>query len=137
MLVVLNCTPVPRHDYRVGVPRGGVWREILNTDAAAFGGSGIGNLGTVIADDIPFHARPASLRLTLPPLAALYLAPGALIAGRGSPEPELQRDAGAEGARRLVLADVGEEDPGPQVDEVGERGAEAEAERVASPPPVL
>ena len=75
VLVVFNSTPVPRHDYRVGVPIGGVWREILNTDAAAFGGSGMGNLGTVTADAIPFHARPASLRLTLPPLAALYLAP--------------------------------------------------------------
>ena len=106
---------------------GGVWREILNTDAAAFGGSGMGNLGAVTADDIPCHARPASLRLTLPPLAALYLAPGALI---GSAEPELQRQARAEGARRFVAADVGEEDPGPQVDEVGERGAEPEAERV-------
>ena len=75
VLVVFNSTPVPRHDYRIGVPIGGVWREILNTDAAAFGGSGMGNLGTVTADAIPFHARPASLRLTLPPLAALYLAP--------------------------------------------------------------
>jgi 1,4-alpha-glucan branching enzyme len=75
VLVVMNCTPVPRHDYRVGVPRGGLWREILNTDAAAFGGSGMGNLGTVMAEEHPFHARPVSLRLTLPPLAALYLAP--------------------------------------------------------------
>jgi 1,4-alpha-glucan branching enzyme len=75
VLVVLNCTPVPRHDYRIGVPRGGLWREILNTDAAAFGGSGLGNLGTVMADEHPFHARPVSLRLTLPPLAALYLTP--------------------------------------------------------------
>ena len=75
VLVIFNSTPVPRHDYRVGVPIGGVWREILNTDAAAFGGSGMGNLGAVTADDISSHARPASLRLTLPPLAALYLAP--------------------------------------------------------------
>ena len=75
VLVVFNCTPVPRHDYRVGVPFGGLWREILNTDAGAFGGSGMGNLGAVTAEEIPCHARPASLRLTLPPLAALYLAP--------------------------------------------------------------
>ena len=80
VLVVLNCTPVPRHDYRIGVPRGGLWREILNTDAAAFGGSGMGNLGTVMAEEHAFHARPVSLRLTLPPLAALYLVPAA--AGR-------------------------------------------------------
>ncbi len=76
ILVVLNCTPVPRHDYRVGVPLGGTWREILNTDASAFGGSGLGNLGAVTADAHPAHGRPASLRLTLPPLAALYLKPG-------------------------------------------------------------
>ena len=75
VLVVMNCTPVPHHDYRVGVPRGGLWREILNTDAAAFGGSGMGNLGTVMAEEHAFHARPVSLRLTLPPLSALYLAP--------------------------------------------------------------
>ena len=72
---LFNCTPVPRHDYRVGVPVGGRWREMLNTDAAAFGGSGMGNLGGVTADDVPCHGRPASLRLTLPPLAALYFAP--------------------------------------------------------------
>ena len=60
VLAVFNCTPVPRHDYRVGVPTGGVWREILNTDAAAFGGSGMGNLGAVTADDasLPRAARP-------------------------------------------------------------------------------
>ncbi len=75
VLVVFNCTPLPRHDYRVGVPFGGVWRELLNTDATPFGGSGAGNLGAVAADEHAFHARPASLRLTLPPLAALYLKP--------------------------------------------------------------
>jgi 1,4-alpha-glucan branching enzyme len=72
IVAVLNCTPVPRHDYRVGVPSGGVWKELMNTDSQMFGGSGMGNLGTVIADDVSCHGRPASLRLTLPPLAALY-----------------------------------------------------------------
>jgi 1,4-alpha-glucan branching enzyme len=75
VLALFNCTPVPRHDYRVGVPVPGVWREILNTDAAAFGGSGMGNMGAVTTEDHPFHARPVSLRVTLPPLAALYFAP--------------------------------------------------------------
>jgi 1,4-alpha-glucan branching enzyme len=75
VLCLLNCTPVPRHDYRVGVPVRGRWRELFNSDAAAFGGSGMGNLGGVVADDIPCHARPASLVLTLPPLAALYFVP--------------------------------------------------------------
>ena len=81
---------------------GGVWREILNTDAAAFGGSGMGNLGTVTADDVPCHARPASLRLTLPPLAALYLA--LLVARRALP---WARRAWSEPlARRFALADL-------------------------------
>ena len=75
MLCVFNCTPVPRHDYRVGVPVRGRWRELLNSDAAAFGGSGMGNMGGVTADDSPLHGRPASLRLTLPPLGAVWLMP--------------------------------------------------------------
>jgi 1,4-alpha-glucan branching enzyme len=60
----------------VGVPHGGVWNEILNTDAAAFGGSDLGNLGAVTADDVSAHGRPASLRLTLPPLSALFFRRG-------------------------------------------------------------
>ncbi|HXU04706.1 MAG TPA: alpha amylase C-terminal domain-containing protein, partial [Polyangia bacterium] len=75
VLCLFNCTPVPRHDYRVGIPLGGRWRELLNSDAAAFGGSGMGNLGGVTADRFGIHGRPASLRLTLPPLAAVYLTP--------------------------------------------------------------
>jgi 1,4-alpha-glucan branching enzyme len=76
VLCVFNCTPVPRNDYRVGVPIHGRWRELLNSDAEAFGGSGLGNLGGVTADAVACHGRPASLRLTLPPLAAIYLTPG-------------------------------------------------------------
>jgi len=71
--VILNFTPVPRHNYRVGVPRGGFWSERLNTDAAAYGGAGWGNLGGVEASPTGFHGRPCSLTLTLPPLAALFL----------------------------------------------------------------
>ena len=70
VLCLFNCTPVPRQDYRVGVPTGGRWRELMNSDAAVFGGSGMGNLGSVVADDVACHGRPASLRLTLPPLSA-------------------------------------------------------------------
>jgi 1,4-alpha-glucan branching enzyme len=72
MLVVCNFTPVPRFNYRVGVPLKGFWREILNSDAREYGGSGIGNLGGLNADSIPFHGRPFSLNLTLPPLAISY-----------------------------------------------------------------
>jgi 1,4-alpha-glucan branching enzyme len=71
-LFVGNFTPVPRFNYRVGVPRGGFWREILNSDASDYGGSGHGNLGGVEAVPIPFHGRSHSISLTLPPLAALF-----------------------------------------------------------------
>lgn len=71
ILVVCNFTPVPRFDYRIGVPREGFWKEILNTDSYIYGGSNLGNLGGVYAEDIPFHNRPYSLRLTLPPLAVV------------------------------------------------------------------
>jgi len=74
-LVVLNMTPVPRPDYRIGVPFGGRWREILNTDAAAYGGSGVGNMGGVDASGEGAHGQPASLTLTLPPLSTLILSP--------------------------------------------------------------
>jgi 1,4-alpha-glucan branching enzyme len=72
ILVVCNFTPVPKYHYRVGVPRGGFWREILNSDAAVYGGSGLGNSGGVEAAPVPAHQRSHSLALTLPPLGALF-----------------------------------------------------------------
>jgi len=72
ILIVCNFTPVPREGYRVGVSHGGFWREMLNSDAREYAGSGIGNLGGVNAEEIPTHGRPFSLDLTLPPLAALF-----------------------------------------------------------------
>jgi len=71
--VVCNFTPVPRYDYRVGVPCGGYWQELLNSDAVEHGGSGHGNFGGVKADDQEFHGRPYSLELTIPPLGTLFL----------------------------------------------------------------
>jgi 1,4-alpha-glucan branching enzyme len=73
VLAVGNFTPVPRYNYRVGVPRGGFWKELLNSDARDYGGSGQGNLGGVEAAKIQFHNRPYSLNLTLPPLSILFL----------------------------------------------------------------
>ncbi len=72
-LVVCNFTPVPRHDYRLGVPATGRWNEIINTDAATYGGSNLGNDGGVLAEAMPSHDFPCSLSLTLPPLSALIL----------------------------------------------------------------
>jgi 1,4-alpha-glucan branching enzyme len=72
-VVVCNFTPVPRHGYRLGVPYGGKWQEVLNSDAALYGGSNMGNGGTVWADGEPSHEQPCSLALTLPPLSTLIL----------------------------------------------------------------
>ena len=70
---VFNMTPVVRESYRIGVPEGGSWREALNTDSKHYGGSGVGNLGRVSAEPIPWHGHDWSVSLTLPPLAAVYL----------------------------------------------------------------
>ena len=70
--VVCNFTPVTHFNYRVGVPQPGFWRELLNSDAREYGGSGQGNLGGVEAAPIPLHGRPYSLTITLPPLAAVF-----------------------------------------------------------------
>ncbi|HVE49995.1 MAG TPA: 1,4-alpha-glucan branching protein GlgB [Casimicrobiaceae bacterium] len=77
IVVVCNFTPVPRMNRVVGVPFGGRWREALNSDAAVYGGSGIGNLGGVVAAPVPAHGHYHSLSLTLPPLSALFLVPDA------------------------------------------------------------
>jgi 1,4-alpha-glucan branching enzyme len=75
VLAVFNFTPVPRPGYQVGVPTGGYWRELLNSDAKEYGGSGMGNMGGARSQERPVHGRPFSLNLTLPPLAALFLKP--------------------------------------------------------------
>lgn len=74
-LVVSNMTPVPRNDYRVGVPIAGRWVELLNTDADLYGGVNMGNGGSAVASDHPMHGHGQSLALVLPPLATLILAP--------------------------------------------------------------
>jgi 1,4-alpha-glucan branching enzyme len=73
VLVICNFTPVPRPNYRVGAPRGGYWRELLNSDATVYGGGGWGNGGGVHTTPIPLHGRTHSLTLTLPALSALFL----------------------------------------------------------------
>ncbi|MCX6894659.1 MAG: alpha amylase C-terminal domain-containing protein, partial [Verrucomicrobia bacterium] len=70
-VVILNLTPVPRHNYRIGLPRQGEWREALNSDAKIYGGSGMGNLGRVTATEQPRHSQPFSANFTLPPLSIL------------------------------------------------------------------
>ena len=75
VVIACNFTPVPRHNYLLGVPLSGHWRELLNSDAPIYGGSGIGNLGGVNAAPVPAHGRYQSVALTLPPLAVVFLAP--------------------------------------------------------------
>jgi len=75
VLCVCNFTPVPRQAYRLGVPSGGWYRELLNSDSAIYGGSNLGNGGGVQAEAVPSHGQPFSVSLTLPPLAVLFLKP--------------------------------------------------------------
>jgi len=75
LLCACNFTPLTRQGYRVGVPRPGYYREILNTDAALYGGSDVGNSGGVPSEPTPWHGQPHSVVLTLPPLAAVWLVP--------------------------------------------------------------
>ncbi len=72
VLVVCNFTPVPREGYRLGVPRAGFWKEVLNSDAHEYWGSGMGNQGGVVAHSIASHGRPHSVEITIPPLGVVY-----------------------------------------------------------------
>jgi 1,4-alpha-glucan branching enzyme len=72
---ITNYSPVVRTDYEIGMPQVGVWHEVLNTDAHDFGGSGQGNLGVVLATSGESHGQPAHARVTLPPLATIWLRP--------------------------------------------------------------
>ncbi len=73
--MVCNFTPMARHGYAIGVTQAGEWEELLNSDAARYGGSNVGNHGSVTATGLPMHDQPASLTLTLPPLSTLILVP--------------------------------------------------------------
>jgi 1,4-alpha-glucan branching enzyme len=91
ILVACNFTPLARHDYRLGVPRAGWWREVLNSDAKEYWGQGIGNLGGVGATADPIHGQPYSVAVTLPPLAVVFFksearGPGPTLPS--APEPE-------------------------------------------------
>jgi 1,4-alpha-glucan branching enzyme len=75
LLIALNFTPAPHHQFRIGVSGPGWYAERFNSDALHYGGSGMGNLGGVHAEPVPSHNRPWSIAVTLPPLAALIFAP--------------------------------------------------------------
>jgi 1,4-alpha-glucan branching enzyme len=86
VVVALNYTPVARRNYRLGVPREGSWRELLNSDAPIYGGSGQGNFGAV--ESVPFgsHSQPHSVTVTLPPLGAVLFTPAEQAASSATGE---------------------------------------------------
>jgi 1,4-alpha-glucan branching enzyme len=75
LLFVCNFTPVVRQNYRVGVPQEGLWKEVLNSDAPLYGGSGQGTFGGLQAVPLPAHGQPCSLNVTLPPLGIVVFQP--------------------------------------------------------------
>jgi 1,4-alpha-glucan branching enzyme len=75
LLFIGNFTPVPRHDYRLGVPVAGDWEEVLNSDNLRYGGSGVLNQGTITAEEVPAHGYDQSITVTVPPLAAVFIGP--------------------------------------------------------------
>ncbi|MDX6515667.1 MAG: 1,4-alpha-glucan branching enzyme, partial [Gaiellaceae bacterium] len=75
LICACNFSPVPRPDYRLGLPFGGRWKEALNTDSEHYGGTNVGNLGVIGAEEQPWHDQPFSARVTLPPLGVVWLIP--------------------------------------------------------------
>jgi 1,4-alpha-glucan branching enzyme len=73
LVCVANFSAVPHEGYRLGMPSAGEWTEVLNTDADAYAGSGVGNLGSVTAEEEPWHGQPASATVRVPPLGAVWL----------------------------------------------------------------
>jgi 1,4-alpha-glucan branching enzyme len=99
-VAVFNLTPVVREGYRLGVPSGGTWLELCNTDAGEYGGSGTGNLGSIETSAVPAHGYPASLELTLPPLGALVLGQAAV---HEEPAPARKAPARKSAARKAAV----------------------------------
>ncbi|WP_210480875.1 1,4-alpha-glucan branching protein GlgB [Naasia sp. SYSU D00948] len=116
---IFNFGGNPVGPYRIGLPQEGVWDELLNSDATEFGGSGVGNFGSVTAEPVPHQGQPASAEITIPPLGALYLKPRSAVQ---EPPAELPAEAAAP------------EGPAEREDEITEeqRAAQAEAEQRAA-----
>ncbi len=74
VIVVANFTPIPRHNYRIGVPKDAKWNEILNSDAVQYGGGGMGNFGGVAANPVPYHGEDQSINILIPPLGIVMFA---------------------------------------------------------------
>ena len=108
---VANFSATPHLEYRVGLPQAGRWREILNTDAAIYGGSGVGNMGVIEAVPEPWHGKPASAVITVPPLGVLWLTPEDDAAADPVVADVVADDgAAADGAADVVVGDVAVDD---------------------------
>ena len=75
LVCVVNFAGNPHEGYRIGLPHAGTWQEVINTDDPQYGGSGVVNIGELVAEEIPWNGRPYSVELRVPPLGALWLAP--------------------------------------------------------------
>jgi hypothetical protein len=102
---------VPRYGYRLGVPRDGFWREVANSDASDYGGSGVGNLGGCEAQEVPSHGHPYSIEATLPPLGAVFFKQPQRIADGPSPRPSGRPLRGTGDLRSRPDQSVGEGRP--------------------------
>ena len=97
MIVMINFTPVPRRDYRIGVPQADGYEEVFNSDAVSFGGSGVRNEGTRSVEGIPWHCFGQSVTVTVPPLAAIYLKPVFAATETDPDRPAEDRESGDSG----------------------------------------
>jgi 1,4-alpha-glucan branching enzyme len=106
---ITNFSGTPHHRYRLGLPHPGRWNEILNTDAESYGGSGVGNLGAVVAEEVPWHGQPYSALVTLPALAAVWLEPAErVVPARVEGEPsDASRALGTSGRTGATPAKSG------------------------------
>jgi 1,4-alpha-glucan branching enzyme len=121
---IANFSAAPHRNYRVGLPLAGGWREVINTDAATYGGSGVGNMGRVVAEPDSHHGQPASAVLTIPPLGALWLVPET----DGEPLPVASEPP----ATSASTADPAAADQHPDVEEPGAEEPAAAAGRPAA-----
>jgi 1,4-alpha-glucan branching enzyme len=128
LAIVVNFSAVPRPDYRVGLPSEGVWKEVLNTDAEVYDGTGtFGNLGQVVAKAVPSHGYPASAAVTIPPLAAVWL----LL----KPEPEdEQPDPVKVSTGATAAAKQASPDKGKPKGRAAQGGGTEATKRAAQPP---
>ena len=129
LVVLCNFTPEVRHDYRIGVPKKGEYREVFNSDAEEFGGSGVKNEGALHTEDVPWHDREQSLVITVPPMATIYLRHKDTL-------PFVKRSTPEEETEVLVVKGVGaEKDKAPKKPAARTAEPSAEACAVKEEPP--